>query len=57
MGTGKKQELRIDIYTLLYVKQIINKDLSHGAGDSNQYSVIISWEKNPKKNGCMNMYN
>ena len=30
----------IYIYTLLYIKQIINKDLLYGTGNSTQYSII-----------------
>ena len=34
------REFGIDIYTLLYLKQIINKDLPYSTGHSAQYSVI-----------------
>ena len=33
-------EIRIDIYTLLYIKQITNKDLLYSTGNSTQYSVM-----------------
>ena len=40
---GKRNKLGagINIYTLLYIKQIINKDLLHSTGNSTQYSVLI----------------
>ena len=37
----KEKYIRINIYTLLYIKQIINKDLLYSTGNSTQYSVII----------------
>ena len=33
-------ETGIDIYTPLYIKQITNKDLLYGTGNSSQYSVM-----------------
>ena len=39
-GRGINQEFGINIYTLLYIKQIINKDLLYSTGNSAQYSVI-----------------
>ena len=47
----------IDIYTLLYRKQITNKDLLYSTGNSTQYSVMTYMEKNLKKSGYMYMYN
>ena len=44
------QKFRINTYTLLYIKQINNKDVLYNTGDSTQYSVR---EKNLKKNGYM----
>ena len=41
MGVGMNWEVRIDIYTLLYIKQMTTKDLLYSAGHSIQYSVII----------------
>ena len=43
--TGSKQgginwEIGVDIYTLLYVIQITNKDLPQSTGDATQYSVM-----------------
>ena len=43
-----------NIYTLLYIKQKINKDLLYSTGNSTQYSVITYME-HLKKNG--HMYN
>ena len=34
------QELEMNMYTLLYMKQITNKDLSCSTGNSTQYFVI-----------------
>ena len=39
----------IDIYTLLYIKQIIYKDLLYNTGDSTQCSVIICMRKESEK--------
>ena len=40
-GTGKDWEFGIDMYTLLYLKQITNKDLLYSTGNSIEYSVIM----------------
>ena len=34
------QEIGINIYTLLYTKQITNKDLLYSIGNSTQYPVV-----------------
>ena len=39
------QEFGINIYTQLYIKQIINKDLLYSTGNSTQCSVITSMGK------------
>ena len=39
-GVGIVRELGIDMYTLLYVKQITNKDFLYSTGNSAQYSII-----------------
>ena len=39
-GEGMDWEFGIDMYTLLYLKQIIKKDLLYSTGNSAQYSVI-----------------
>ena len=50
-GNGGKisWKIRIDIYTLLYIKQITNKDLLYSTGNSTQYSVMTYMGKEPKK--------
>ena len=57
MGGGIDWEFGMDMYTLLYIKQIANKDLLYSTGNSTQYSVKTKWEKNLKKNSYMYMYN
>ena len=49
MGGGINEEFGINIYTLLYIKQIINKDLLDSTGNSIQYSVITSVGKESEK--------
>ena len=40
-GAGRdKLEIGINIYTLLYIKQITNKDLLYSTGNSTQLSVM-----------------
>ena len=39
-GGGINWEFGIDIYTLLYIKQIISKDLLYSTGNSAQYFVV-----------------
>ena len=40
-GIGRDEELGMDMYTLLYIKQITNKDLLYRARNYIQYLVII----------------
>ena len=40
VGKGIDWEFGIDTYTLLYLKEITNKDLLYSTGNSAQYSVI-----------------
>ena len=49
VGGGINLEIGIDIYTLLYIKQIINKDLLYSTENSPQYSVTTSMGKVSKK--------
>ena len=49
VGGGINLEIGIDIYTLLYIKQIINKDLLYSTENSTQYSVTTSMGKVSKK--------
>ena len=51
-GWGKDWEFGTDMYTLLYLKQIINKDLVHNTGNSAQYFILTSMGKEFE-----NMYN
>ena len=41
----KEKYIRINIYTLLYIKQITNKDLLYSTKNSIQYSVITHTRK------------
>ena len=38
-----------DIYTLLYVKQITDKDLLYSTGNSTQHSLMVYMGKESKK--------
>ena len=50
-------EIGIDIYTLLYIKYITNKDLLHSTGISSQYSVMTYMGKESKKEWiCVYVY-
>ena len=42
-------EIGIDIYTLLYIKQLTNKDILYSTGNSTQYSVMAYMGKEYKK--------
>ena len=55
-GEGINWETGIDIYTLLYVKQITNKDLLYSTGNSTPYSVMTYGEKNLKVSGYIYLY-
>ena len=48
-GGGINWEIRIDIYTLLNIKQITNKDLLYSTGNSTQYFVMTYMGKESKK--------
>ena len=48
-GRGINWEIGIDIYTLLYIKQITNKDLLYNTRNSTQHSVMIYMGKESKK--------
>ena len=52
---GTNQEPGINIYTLLYVRQVTNKDLLWSTGTSTQYSVITNKRKNLKSNDDMHV--
>ena len=55
MGDGVVRELWIDIYTLLYLKQITNKDLLYSTGNSAQCHVAARMGAEFGKNGYMHM--
>ena len=46
---GINQEVGIDTYTLLYIRQITNKHLLYSTGNSTQYSVMAYMGKESKK--------
>ena len=46
---GINQEFGINMYTLLYIKWITNKDLLHSTGKSIQYCVITYMGKESEK--------
>ena len=48
-GGGINCEIGIDKYTLLYIKQITNKNLLYSTANSTQYSLMASIGKEPKK--------
>ena len=48
-GGGINWEIGIDVYTLLHIKQITNKDLLYSTGNSTQYSVMAYMGKESKK--------
>ena len=49
VGGGINQEFGVKIYTLLYTKQITNKNLLYSTGNSTQYLVITYNRKESKK--------
>ena len=51
------QEFGINIYTLLYIKQITNKDLLYSTGNYTQYFGITYKAKESKKNRYICMHN
>ena len=53
---GINWDTGIDIYTLLYIKQITNKDLLYSTGNS-KYSVMAYMGEESKKEWIYNMYN
>ena len=50
---GINWEIGIDIYTLLYITQITNKNLLYSIGNSTQYSVMTDMGKESKKSEYM----
>ena len=56
-GAGINWEIGMNIYTLLYLKQITNRNLLYSMGNSTEYSLTIYQEQNLKKSEYMYMYN
>ena len=57
-GEGIGRQFGMEMYTLLYSKQITNKDLLYSTGNSAQYSVVTQMGKGfLKKNRYMYMHN
>ena len=57
-GTGGiNWDIGTDIHTLLYIEQITSKNLPYGTGNSTQYPVMTSMEKESKKSGYICVYN
>ena len=55
-GVGEiNQEFRINIYALLYIKQVNNKDLLYSTGNYTQYLVITYNGKESEKE-CIYVY-
>ena len=49
VGGRDNQEFGINTYTLLHIKQIINRDLMQSAANSTQYSVVTYMGKESEK--------
>ena len=56
MEEGIFRELGMDMYTLLYLKWITNKDLLYSTGNSVQCYVAAWMEGELEENGYMYMY-
>ena len=56
MEEGIFRELGMDMYTLLHLKWITNKDLLHSTGNSAQYYVATRMGGISGENGYMYMY-
>ena len=48
-GRGINWEIVIDIYTVLYIKQLTNKDLLYNTGNYTEYYIIIYNAKESEK--------
>ena len=55
-GEGIVREFGMDIYTLLYLKWIINKDLLYSTQNSAQIMWQPGWEGSLGENGYMYTY-
>ena len=56
MGEGIVRKFEMDIYTLLFLKWIINKDLLYSTWNSAQCYVTAGWERSLGENEYMDMY-
>ena len=54
-GGGINWKIGIDVYTLLYIKYITNKELLYSTGNSTQYSLMV-YMGNLKKSGDIYLY-
>ena len=52
-GVGINWEIGTDICTLLYIKQVTNKDLLYSTGNSIQYAVMTYMGMESKKEGIL----
>ena len=48
-GGGISYDIGSDIYTLVYIQEITNKDLLYNTGNSTQYSVTTCMGKESKE--------
>ena len=55
-GRGINKEFGINIYTLLYIQQVTNRDVMYSTASMTQYFVIIYIKMNLKKNEYMYMH-
>ena len=53
---GKVRELGMNVYTLLYLKLITNKDLLYSTEDFDNIMCQPEWERSLGENGYMCMY-
>ena len=58
MGEGIVREFGMDMYTLLYFKQITNMDLLYSTAQGTLLNVMWQpgWEENLEENGHMYIY-
>ena len=55
-GEGLVREFRVDMYTLLYLKHMNNKDLLYSTWNSAHVMWQAGWEGSLGENGYMCMY-
>ena len=49
VGGEINQELGISLHTLLFIRQVTNKDLKYSTGNSTQYSLLTYMGKQSEK--------